>query len=79
MVNAESGELLEGLTVSATNQEHGIITAKDGSMDYALLPVGSRVRVLPNHACATAAAYDRYYVVDGGTDIIDVWERINGW
>jgi D-serine deaminase-like pyridoxal phosphate-dependent protein len=79
IVNADSGELLDGLTVSSTNQEHGIITAKNGELDYKLLPVGSQVRVLPNHACATAAAYDRYYVVDGDTKVVDVWERVNGW
>ena len=37
--------------------------------------VGSRVRVLPNHACMTAAMYDRYHVVDGpGREIVDVWD-----
>jgi D-serine deaminase-like pyridoxal phosphate-dependent protein len=79
VTSAESGELFEDLTVSGTNQEHGIITSKHGVIDYSRLPVGSQVRILPNHACATAAAYDRYYVVDGGTAIVDVWERINGW
>ena len=41
------------------------------------------VRILPNHACITAAAYDRYYVVDseldGGKSVVDVYDRINGW
>jgi D-serine deaminase-like pyridoxal phosphate-dependent protein len=41
--------------------------------------IGSMVRVLPNHACATAAMYDRYYVTDGSTEISDVWHRVNGW
>lgn len=79
VVDASTGELCRGLTVSSTNQEHGIITAKDGPIDVGRLPVGSRVKILPNHACATAAAYDRYYVVEGGDAIVDVWERINGW
>ena len=28
------------------------------------LPVGSRVRILPNHACATGAQHDKYHVLD---------------
>ena len=41
------------------------------------------MRILPNHACITAAAYDRYYVVDsdldGGRTVVEVYDRINGW
>jgi D-serine deaminase-like pyridoxal phosphate-dependent protein len=36
------------------------------------------VKILPNHACATAAAHDRYFVTDGG-ETVDVWQRVNGW
>ena len=44
------------------------------------LPVGGRLRVAPNHVCMTAAAHDRYYVVDdGGVEIVAVWTRVNGW
>jgi D-serine deaminase-like pyridoxal phosphate-dependent protein len=74
-----SGEVIEEVTVSSTNQEHGIITARSREIDFDRFPVGSRVRVLPNHACATAAAYDRYFVTDGSEQIVDVWERVNGW
>ena len=56
-------------------QEHGVIA--DG--DAIDLPVGGRVRVAPSHACLTAAAHDRYYVVDGDDEVIDVWTRVNGW
>jgi D-serine deaminase-like pyridoxal phosphate-dependent protein len=74
-----TGEVIDDVTVSGTNQEHGIITTRSDSMDFDRFPVGSRVKVLPNHACATAAAYDRYFVTDGGKEIVDVWERVNGW
>ena len=74
-----AGNLIEGVRVDSTNQEHGIITARDGEIDWSRFPIGGRVRVLPNHACATAAAYDRYFVTDGGERVIDVWERVNGW
>ncbi|HEY6049087.1 MAG TPA: alanine racemase, partial [Sphingomicrobium sp.] len=74
-----TGELIDGVTVSSTNQEHGIVTASSGAIDFDRFPVGSRVAILPNHACATAAAYERYYVTEGSQQIIDVWERVNGW
>ena len=74
-----SGALIEGVRVESTNQEHGIITATSGELDWSRFPIGGRVRVLPNHACATAAAYDRYFVTDGGSKIAGVWERVNGW
>ena len=70
------------MAVIECSQEHGFVAASD-PIPYGNLPVGSRVRVLPNHACITAAAYDRYYVVDsqldGGKSIVDVYDRINGW
>jgi len=77
--DASTGELIENVRVESTNQEHGIITARSGELDWSRFPIGGRVRILPNHACATAAAYDRYFVTDGGERITDVWERVNGW
>ena len=74
-----SSEVLEDLTVSSTNQEHGMITSRSSEIDFDRLPIGARVRILPNHACATAAAYERYFVTDGGERIVDCWERVNGW
>lgn len=59
-------------------QEHGLAVG----VDPALMPrleVGSRVRIAPNHACITAAAHDRYYVVDGGLEVVAEWDRVNGW
>jgi len=77
--DAKSGELIDNVRVESTNQEHGIITARSGELDWSLFPIGGQVEILPNHACATAAAYDRYFVTDGDERILDVWERVNGW
>lgn len=74
-----SGRIFEDVTVSSTNQEHGIITSRSGEIDFDRFPVGSRVKILPNHACATAAAYDGYFVTEGGEDIVATWGRVNGW
>jgi D-serine deaminase-like pyridoxal phosphate-dependent protein len=64
--------------VSRVHQEHGEAKG-DGPLPFERLPVGARVRVAPNHACLTAAAHDRYHVVDGGERVLAVWERVNGW
>jgi D-serine deaminase-like pyridoxal phosphate-dependent protein len=68
------------LHVAVADQEHGYVTG--GNIPYAELPIGSRVRVLPNHACMTAAAYDSYAVIDSAEDpleIVEWWDRVNGW
>jgi D-serine deaminase-like pyridoxal phosphate-dependent protein len=76
---AATGELIDGVIVESTNQEHGIVTARGGEIDWARFPIGGRVRILPNHACATAAAHDRYHVTDGSEAVTAVWKRANGW
>ena len=43
------------------------------------LPVGTQVRILPNHACSTAAQYGYYNVTGPGHEIKDRWHRISGW
>ena len=74
------GEPRTDLIVSSTNQEHGIIVDRgEKELDWELFGIGSVFRILPNHACATGAMHDRYYITDGTTEIIDVWHRINGW
>jgi D-serine deaminase-like pyridoxal phosphate-dependent protein len=72
----ETGRPL-GLDIVSTNQEHGLVPA--GDADFEGLPIGSQVRIAPNHACMTAAAHERYHVVEGGADVLATWERCNGW
>ena len=70
---------IDGVRVGHVYQEHGMLTS-DGPFPFDQLPVGSRVRILPNHACMTAAMYDAYHVVDGVDDSrMETWPRINGW
>ena len=71
-------ETLGNCTIERAYQEHGVATS-DHPLPFDALPVGRRLRVAPNHACLTAAAYDRYYVVDGGEEIVAEYDRINGW
>jgi D-serine deaminase-like pyridoxal phosphate-dependent protein len=80
-VCAADGQPLPTLWMGAANQEHGIVSMRDGSCPADLparFPVGTLLRVLPNHACATAAQHDAYRVLDGGA-IVDSWPRFSGW
>ena len=74
------GRPLGDLVVASANQEHGIVARRDGGpVDVARFPVGTLLRVLPNHACATAAQHGAYQVVDGGDELAATWPRFGGW
>jgi D-serine deaminase-like pyridoxal phosphate-dependent protein len=80
LCDAKSGEFIDGLVVDQVNQEHGIVVGKGGPIDFRQYPIGSKIRVLPIHACMTAAAHDRYYVVNGDNPQIEAeWQRCRGW
>lgn len=73
----KNGSLLEGLCVNSTSQEHGVIELTEAYQPEDF-PVGSQLRILPNHACATAAMHPLYHVLmsDGSHN---TWQRIIGW
>lgn len=75
------GDMISGYSLAAANQEHGIISRRGGSPDRDVaerFPIGSLLRILPNHACATGAQHGEYCLVDGQGQIIK-WTRFNGW
>jgi D-serine deaminase-like pyridoxal phosphate-dependent protein len=58
-------------------QEHGVIEPDPSHpLDLA---IGAKLRIAPNHTCMTAAAHDRYCIVDGGDEVTAIWPRVNGW
>lgn len=77
----EKGRVLDDVIVAQASQEHGILAMRAGSgKSMPELPLGSRVRILPNHACAMAAQHDFYSVVRGDSPRIEAhWERMRGW
>lgn len=81
MVCDETGRVLEDVIVAQASQEHGILTIRPGSgKTMPELAVGTRVRILPNHACAMAAQHDFYNVVAGERpEVVARWERLRGW
>jgi D-serine deaminase-like pyridoxal phosphate-dependent protein len=81
LVCDSSGKPYADIILADANQEHGIVTVRPGS--GATLPdlkIGDRVRILPNHACATGAQHAGYKVVRGASDIVEAsWPRFGGW
>src|SRR5205814_433319 len=66
-----------GLRIHSVSQEHGQIKVDDDRL-LERLSVGTRVRVLANHSCLTAAQYDCYHVLEDGR-IIERWQIHRGW
>ena len=71
------GILVPELYVTSVSQEHGHVLVRDEN-DYGLFPVGSQVRILPIHACMTAAAYDHFNIIENDV-VTGTWDRVNGW
>lgn len=81
LVCDEAGVIIPDLMVIQANQEHGVIAVRTGSGgSLPELPVGTLLRILPNHACATAAQHQRYHVVPeaAGAELMTL-ERFGGW
>jgi len=76
-----NGNVMEELIVVRANQEHGVIARRPGSKrSMPLLPVGTQLRILPNHACATAAQHSSYQVLPTDPDAALLhWPRFGGW
>ena len=74
------GRPLDDFILVGANQEHGIMAHRCGRTDdTSYLPVGAQVRILPNHACSTAAQFDHYKVLGPAHHITASWPRFSGW
>lgn len=60
------------MRIEALSQEHGKIAAETQ------VPVGTRLRIVPNHSCLTAAMFDTYQILDRGR-VVDQWKPVRGW
>jgi len=75
-----NGRVLDGYVLGGANQEHGILS-RQGEPDAGIaarFPIGTRLRILPNHACATGAQFPQYQALsEDGT--LQPWGRFHGW
>ncbi|WP_413817481.1 DSD1 family PLP-dependent enzyme [Pseudomonas viridiflava] len=79
-VCTETGDWIKSARMTGANQEHGIITlaAEDSGDITERFPIGSRLRILPNHACATGAQFPDYHALDAEGSV-HTWSRLHGW
>ncbi|HEU5293959.1 MAG TPA: DSD1 family PLP-dependent enzyme [Burkholderiaceae bacterium] len=77
---AADGVPIAGYIVGSANQEHGIVCRAEGTdKEIATrFPIGTRLRILPNHACATGAQHPQYHAVLPSGDV-EAWPRFYGW
>ncbi len=76
-----AGQPIAGCTVASANQEHGIVEWRDAEATQSIearFPVGRQLRILPNHACATAAQFPAYEALDDD-GFVTTWPRFSGW
>jgi len=83
------------LAVIKITQEIGLVEEKPDASTTSTLsfeerfPIGSLLRIVPNHSCLTSACFERLHVVEDGAGLVAdslakakisaVWERCNGW
>jgi D-serine deaminase-like pyridoxal phosphate-dependent protein len=80
LVCDENGTVLDGYLMTGANQEHGIVS-HSGAPDSDIVrrfPIGTRLRILPNHACATGAQYPEYVALEADGELA-TWPRFHGW
>lgn len=71
------GRPIPGTRLTSLSQEHGQVAVSDPSL-FARIPVGSKVRIIPNHSCLAAACFRTYVVLkDGHAD--GEWHTVGGW
>ncbi|WP_345814863.1 DSD1 family PLP-dependent enzyme [Paraburkholderia sp. PREW-6R] len=77
-----NGTPLTGYLLSGANQEHGILSPIDESAPTEDVtqhfPLGMKLRILPNHACATGAQFPEYHAVSPDGASVE-WRRFHGW
>jgi len=64
-----------GLEVARLFEEHAIVTSEQATD----VPIGARLRIVPNHACAAANLHDRMVVQQAGAPAADWAVRARGW
>jgi D-serine deaminase-like pyridoxal phosphate-dependent protein len=80
------GAPLLDYVLSGANQEHGILspanaaTGEDADVVDVRkrFPIGTKLRILPNHACATGAQFPEYHALAASGEMT-VWRRFHGW
>lgn len=65
------------LRVTALSQEHGQVVVNP-PRHAAEFPIGTVLRIVPNHSCLSAALFDAYTTLRGGA-VVGQWRPVRGW
>jgi D-serine deaminase-like pyridoxal phosphate-dependent protein len=76
---SDLGELKANLERSQREDQDTVFSLAKSTSVEDLFPVGMQLRVLPNHACATAAQFPFYHMLDATGKVTAKWERFYGW
>jgi D-serine deaminase-like pyridoxal phosphate-dependent protein len=63
--------------IVSLSQEHGVIES-EVPIRFEEYPIGTMLRIIPNHSCLAAALFPKYYVVEE-EDVVDEWSPVRGW
>jgi D-serine deaminase-like pyridoxal phosphate-dependent protein len=75
--SADGRRHLASLLIRSISQEHGKIRGTS-PVDYRAFPVGTKLRIVPNHSCLSAALFERYHVFRGDA-LVQEWKPVRGW
>lgn len=74
------GRPIDDLYMAMANQEHGVVVQRNGqAINWDEYPIGRQLRILPSHACTTAAMFDGYHVLGQIREVEAYWARCRGW
>jgi D-serine deaminase-like pyridoxal phosphate-dependent protein len=65
------------LRIKSISQELGIITCHN-AIRFKNFPIGSRLRIMPNHSCLSAALFPAYHVIEENR-VVATWVPHRGW
>jgi D-serine deaminase-like pyridoxal phosphate-dependent protein len=80
LVRSLDGSSLGEIIVRSSNQEHGIVGHADQTrLNLSEFPIGRRLRILPNHACATAGQHAGFWLHQSNDGSLEWLTRCQGW
>ena len=79
IVHAVTNQPVAELALTSLSQEHGVIQPlDDAEVDLESFPVGTRLRIFPQHSCLAAAQHPAYHGVRDGV-LLAHFEPCRGW
>lgn len=64
--------------VGRLSQEHGILVLADKLVDAKFIEYGTQIRIIPQHACITAASHPWFFILKDDV-VVDIWVNGRGW